>query len=149
MAEKINILHQSHPKGQSASIFVSLLCSRWRILRTTVALLPHSVENIVYATVCLHNFIMKREQHQQGFKQYCPPAYVDQEDGDRHIIPGEWRNDAQALNIQNLHRVGGNRAGAAAVNQRDILADYLANHEEGQVPWQWSVVFRGRNINVP
>lgn len=92
---------------------------------------------------------MKREQHQQGFKQYCLPAYVDQEDDDRHIIPGEWRNDAQLSNIQNLHRVGGNRAGAAAVKQRDILADYLANHEEGQVPWQWSIVFRGRNINVP
>ncbi|KAL6268047.1 hypothetical protein P5V15_001131 [Pogonomyrmex californicus] len=89
---------------------------------------------------------MKKKEHQQGFKKYCSPAYVDQEDDNRIMIPGEWRRDAAALNIQNLHRIGAN---VAAVNLRNTLADYLINHEEGQVFWQRMVVFRGYNINVP
>ncbi|KAL6268209.1 hypothetical protein P5V15_001320 [Pogonomyrmex californicus] len=92
---------------------------------------------------------MRKEEHQQGFKKYCPPAYVDQEDDNRIMIPGEWRRDAAASNIQNLHRIGANHAAVAAVNLRNTLADYLTNHEEGQVPWQRKVVFRGYNINVP
>ncbi|KAL6254070.1 hypothetical protein P5V15_014687 [Pogonomyrmex californicus] len=58
---------------------------------------------------------MKKEEHQQGFKKYCPPTYIDQEDDNRIMIPGEWRRDA-AANIQNLHRIGANRAAVAAVN---------------------------------
>ncbi|XP_025073108.1 uncharacterized protein LOC112552322, partial [Pogonomyrmex barbatus] len=86
-----------------------ILSTRWRVLRISLAQLPESIENIVYAR--------------------------------------EWRRDAAAPNIQNLHRIGANHAAVAAVNLRNTLADYLTNHEEG--PWQRMVVFRGYNINVP
>ncbi|XP_011861155.1 PREDICTED: uncharacterized protein LOC105558199, partial [Vollenhovia emeryi] len=64
-----------------------ILASRWRVLRTALAHQPSNVESIILATVCLHNFIINREEHLQGFKQYCPPSYVDHEDVSGNIIP--------------------------------------------------------------
>lgn len=63
--------------------------NRWRVLRSALAHHPNNAESIILATVCLHNFVMNREEHLQRFKQYCPPSYVDHEDDNGNILPGE------------------------------------------------------------
>jgi len=80
---------------------------------------PESVEKVVLATACLHNFIMKREEHIQVFKQYCPPAFVDHENENGDDGPGGWRADAQR-NLEDIGQCGGYRASTDARTKRDL-----------------------------
>jgi len=66
---------------------------KWRVLRTTLALYPNNVEAIISATICLHNFIMKKEEHIIGFQSYCPPGYVDYYNENGDVVPGSWRDE--------------------------------------------------------
>lgn len=117
-------------------------------MRTTLAHHPSNAESIILATVCLHNFVMNKEEHLQGFKQYCPSSYVDHEDNNHNIVPGEWRREPFCDYFQNIGRLGGNRGALVAIHQRDTIAKYFLS-EEGQVPWQWQTVYRGFDINMP
>lgn len=69
------------------------------MLRTTLALHPDNVEAIVCATICLHNFIMKKEKHITGFQTYCPPGYVDYYDVNGDAVPGLWRQENTPASI--------------------------------------------------
>ncbi|XP_011345751.1 protein ALP1-like [Ooceraea biroi] len=95
-----------------------ILTTRWRVLRTTLALYPDNVELIICATVCLHNFIMKRE-HVAGFQSYCPPGYVDYYDDNGNIVLGLWRDENIPVCVTRLNRVGSNRAATIAIKQQD------------------------------
>jgi len=53
-----------------------------------LALYSNNVEGIISATVCLHNFIMKKEKHIIGFQSYCPPGYVNYYNENGNVIPG-------------------------------------------------------------
>jgi len=109
---------------------------------------PENVELVVLATVCLHNFIIKREEHIAGFKKYCPPTYADEVDEHGKVRPGEWRRTENLTNFQDIGRMGANRATVDAINQRDFIAEYFLS-EQGFVEWQWRSAFRGFEINVP
>lgn len=63
------------------------------MLRTTLAVYPNNVEAIISATVCIHNFIMKNEEHVAGFQLYCPAGYIDFYDENGDVIPGSWRDE--------------------------------------------------------
>ena len=91
---------------------------------------------------------MEREEHLQGFKQYCRPTDVDREDDDGNVILGEWRNEPPVPNIDDIGRIGGNRGPVEAINQRDTLARYFLT-EEGFIEWQWRKAYRGFNVNIP
>lgn len=117
------------------------------MLRTTLALYPDSVEAVVCATICLHNFIMKREQHIAGFQQYCPPRFVDYYYDNGNIVQGSWRDKEIPGSVTRLNRVGPNCAATIAMKQQDTIAAYFTS-KQGEVPWQWQIVLRGRNINV-
>lgn len=118
------------------------------MLRTTLTLHPNNVEAIISATVCLHNFIMNREEHIVGFQSYCPPGYVDYYDNNGNVVPGLWRGENTPAFVTRLNRVGSNRAATIAMKQQDTIAEYFVSNV-GQILWQWEVVNRGRIINVP
>lgn len=57
---------------------------------------PKYIDTTVMATICLHNFIKFEEDHVQAENRvYCPPNFIDSEDREGNIIPGEWRRDVQ------------------------------------------------------
>lgn len=74
-----------------------ILAARWRILLVPLHLHPKVAENVVKATVVLHNFVKRYEGH-----QYAPPAFVDQIGQNGEIVPGEWRSEIDSLNGQQL-----------------------------------------------
>lgn len=84
---------------------------------------------------------MKREQHISGFRQYCPPYFVDRYDEENNIIPGECRNDAMPAHIHPVQRTGANRAAGNAIALRNNIAEYFLS-DIGQVYWQWNAIHR-------
>lgn len=62
---------------------------------------------------------MNSKEYLQGFKQYCPPSYVDHEDNNLNIVPGEWRRDPFCNYFQNsgqTKQLGGNRSAQVAIH---------------------------------
>jgi len=66
-----------------------ILVSRWRILYKPLALKLSTVEKIIQAVTCLHNYIITTNL---ANNQYLHEGSVDQEDADETIIPGNWHN---------------------------------------------------------
>ena len=64
-------------------------------------------ENVLYskAAIALHNFLCTTEP---GL--YCPPGYVDGEDGSGNVIESRWRNDNETCtSMQPVAWTGSNR----------------------------------------
>lgn len=72
---------------------LAILVSRWRILRKPIALHPEFVDDIILASVYLHNFLKTRDEALALSRRlYCPPDYVDFEDENGVLRPGMWRD---------------------------------------------------------
>ena len=106
-----------------------ILCQRWRILLTTINASVENVENIVKATVCLHNFV----KMESDGNRYNPPGYVDSEDDNNGI----WRTEGAEL--QSVGRLSSNVASRSVLQLRDEMKHYFST--VGQVPWQNDRVF--------
>lgn len=63
--------------------------SRWRILQKPLVLKLCTIEKIIQAVTCLHNFILTTNT---ANNQYLYEGVVDHEDANDEIIPGNWRN---------------------------------------------------------
>ncbi|KYQ50687.1 hypothetical protein ALC60_10230 [Trachymyrmex zeteki] len=129
-------------------ILTSRFINRWRVLCSCICMKPENVEKIVLATLCLHNFLIMREDCENERKIYCPTSYVDYEDHDGSVIPGMWRNETTNSNFHNIGCLGCNSATRNAVTQRNALADWMIS-EEGQVSWQTQMIHRANHVNFP
>lgn len=117
-----------------------ILASRWRIFHKTIFCSPTTVDSLIKATVCLHNFIKLQDERTKQ-PRYCYNNYVDKEDiltGE--VLPGEWRKEIPITSaIQPVaclgRRLGCRNAKINAITYRDKLKDYV-NSNEGSVPWQ-------------
>ena len=57
------------------------------------------------AAIALHNYLRTTES-----SVYCPPGFIDGEDGAGNVIDGSWRDDEDpSTGLEPLRRVGGNR----------------------------------------
>uniref|UniRef100_A0A1X7TJV4 DDE Tnp4 domain-containing protein n=2 Tax=Amphimedon queenslandica TaxID=400682 RepID=A0A1X7TJV4_AMPQE len=65
-----------------------ILAARWRIFRRPIIANTDHAVSFSKAAIVLHNYINKTEK-----STYCPPGYIDGEDGAGNIIRGSWRND--------------------------------------------------------
>lgn len=120
-----------------------ILASRWRVLRKFIGLHPTSVDSIVMACICLHNFLKtENDELPVHNRTYCPPNFVDSESQSGEIYLGEWRNEGESF--QGLAPTSAHRATTEAYKQRDTLAHYLVT-PEGEVPWQYTYIRRGFN----
>lgn len=120
------------------------IINRWRVYHSCICIKEKNVEKIVLTTICLHNFLMMREDRENKRKIYCPTTYIDYENDDGSVIPGMWR-DAMDSNFDDIGRLGWNSATRKAVAQRDALADWMIT-EEGQIPWQSQMIAHRVNI---
>lgn len=74
---------------QIITVFIKpILCLKWRIFRKTIIASIETVEAIIQATICLHNFIMMHDKICNA-KLYCPPNLIDREDVDGNLLHGE------------------------------------------------------------
>lgn len=94
-----------------------VMAARWRIYHRTITALPSTVDNIVKATTCLHNFIRRSSL---ASERYCPPKFVDSDD-----VLGKWRDEVKDAIIETCPRLGSNNASVAAINQRNALAKFF------------------------
>ena len=83
-----------------------ILAARWRIFRKPIIADPNKVVLYTKAAIALHNYLRTTES-----SVYCPPGFVDGEDGSGNVIVGTWRAecDNTAGGLEPLGQVGGNR----------------------------------------
>ena len=82
-----------------------ILAARWRIFRRPIIADPANVVLYTKAAIALHNYLCTRES-----QVYCPPGFVDGEDGTGNVVRGSWRDDEDgAHGLEPLRQAGGNR----------------------------------------
>ena len=81
-----------------------ILAARWRIFRRSIIANPEKVKLYVQAAAALHNFLRTTES-----SVYCPPGFIDAEDGSGNPIDGGWRQDDEAnIGMQSVSQAGSN-----------------------------------------
>ena len=103
-----------------------ILAQRFQVLLSTMQLLPEAVRDVVEACICLHNVMRERYPALQN-------AALDNEDQNHNLIPGEWRQQANMHDVEQV--VGPNRDTRAGKQLREYLKLYF-NNTAGSVPWQ-------------
>lgn len=121
-----------------------ILSQRWRIYRRTINADINTCENIVLATIVLHNYLQTKERDiTASQRKYCPVGLVDTEKENGEICNGKWRNMGKSL--KSVGRLGSNNYSTSIRDNRDMLMRYFIS-PVGAVPWQWEYVSKG---NVP
>ena len=108
-----------------------IYAARWRIFRRPIRASISTVDAIVKATLCLHNYLCMTEN-----AQYIPTGFVDC-DSSSGMKEGEWRNIVRGANsgFQNMSRTGSPNYSIDAKATRDNFCEYV-NSEDGALPWQ-------------
>jgi len=109
-----------------------ILAAKWRVFRRCIRANVDLVTLIVQATVSLHNYLRLTEN-----SHYIPAGFVDCEDNEGNLIPGDWRREVNDDNtgLTQLDRITGNRYTFEAGRSRDDFMAYF-NSPAGEVPWQ-------------
>ena len=82
-----------------------ILAARWRLFRRPIIANPTSVVTYTKASIALHNYLRNTESC-----VYCPPGFVDGEDGAGNTMEDGWRNDEDpTTGLEPLRQAGGNR----------------------------------------
>ncbi|XP_065055079.1 putative nuclease HARBI1 [Rhopilema esculentum] len=109
-----------------------ILAARWRIFRRPIRASTTTVEGIMKACVCLHNYLLQTDN---AF--YVPAGFVDAEDETGEIIPSSWRckTSDETSALKNIGRAGSNNYKADAKAMRENFMTYF-NSVSGSVSWQ-------------
>ncbi|KAK2713927.1 hypothetical protein QYM36_009724 [Artemia franciscana] len=113
---------------------LGILAARWRIFNSPIDCKLETVDSIVKAYCCLHNFVMSENS------QYCPINFVDAQSGNRKIIPGAWRNMVSDNWLQQQQRQGANNFAVTPMTIRTKFLKYF-NSGQGALPWQEEHLF--------
>lgn len=120
-----------------------ILVARCRIYHRPIQTSVETAENIVQATVCLHNYL-----RQTNTASHCPSSFLDSEDSTGQIQPGEATNAAQCGSngaLKPLASPRGARHPKDAMKTCEILKEYV-NSDCGSVSLQWDYVRSRGNI---
>ena len=111
-----------------------ILAAKWRIFRQPIQAKVDTVDSIVKAAVCLHNYIIMQEETLNPFER----SYTNLTDNDVSgvMANGEWRNESEPVGtFTRIGRQGSNNQGGVQANIREELTSFFIN--EGSVDWQW------------
>ena len=110
-----------------------ILAARWRIFRKAIRADIKTVEAIVQACVCLHNFLQLTAK-----SAYSRQRFIDSEMENGSICPGDWRYFIPSVQsgLCCLPKAKGGRQQINAKDTQRALKDYL-NTTGGSVEWQW------------
>ena len=124
-----------------------ILVARWRIFCRAIQAKVETVQTIVQAAICLHNYL-----RQTDTASYCPAGFDDSFDDSGNILPGEWRRitsaDEDSSALRNLPAARGTRYRNYALDVREALKAYV-NSDQGAVPWQWDYIRKRGPIREP
>ena len=71
-----------------------ILSTKFRVFRRLIIAKPSKVTKVVQAACVLHNYLKITEALlPPSSKYYCPSGYIDQEDRQGNVIPGNWRSE--------------------------------------------------------
>lgn len=104
-----------------------ILCARWRVFLTTMAVNPEHADSIIMAAALLHNYAMT-----EGDGLYANQNFVDHY-SEGIMVEGEWRriisnSSNQALqNIPSHLRLGPRNAASETNAKRDFIKQYVCN----------------------
>jgi hypothetical protein len=103
-----------------------IMASRFRIFRKPIVAHVETLDVIIMASVCLHNFLCTRLPRKTAL-------LGDTENANGIVSPGQWRSAGQVGNLRNVNNVGtSNLACRDAYEVRDELRDYFVS-EEGSI----------------
>ncbi|XP_046605007.1 putative nuclease HARBI1 [Neodiprion virginianus] len=76
----------------------------WKIFQRPILASTETIEGIIKASVCLHNWLKKDEDSTPAMKRtYCPPVFADSTSSTGHINDGQWRAEVPcAMGIAKL-----------------------------------------------
>ena len=86
------------------SKFVGYTILRWRLLRRPIIAKPDNVVGFTKAAIALHNFLRTTES-----TVYCPPGFVDGEDGEGNLVRGSWR-EGEGSSMTSVTMTSSNRS---------------------------------------
>ncbi|XP_025265863.1 protein ALP1-like [Camponotus floridanus] len=102
-----------------------IFANKWRIFHTSICMLPETVNIILTASVCLHNYVLKEEQHNE-YKYYSQEIIRE-------------NDNTMWLSSSGVEECSGNvRDGQA---QRDKLCEYFVS-SAGRLEWQYDYIHR-------
>ena len=114
-----------------------ILSARWRIFRRPIKAKPETVDLIIKASLCLHNYLQLTYN-----AHYIPAGFVDAEDTTGNIVPGNWRSitsgDNGAMEAFSVGRAN-NRSSFEAIEVREKFKKYFTS-KEGSLSWQVTYV---------
>ena len=133
-----------------------ILAARWRTFRKPIIAEPAHAVLYTQAAIALHNYLRSTES-----SSYCPPGYVDGEDGTGSVIEGNWRSELSSgsgSGLESIGNVGSNRYiccicryyykcnicyrySRDAAGIRDLFKDFFSS-SDGEVAWQYNYVRR-------
>uniref|UniRef100_T1JDQ6 DDE Tnp4 domain-containing protein n=1 Tax=Strigamia maritima TaxID=126957 RepID=T1JDQ6_STRMM len=118
------------------------LSGRWRIFQRPIKANVETIDVMVKACVCLHNYLMTNELGLPRHKHIYNPVGMMDEDDSGNVVMGQWRETTRAdTGLQNLgRRVGSNRCSNDASLLRDQMAEYFFHVQI--FPWQAAYVNR-------
>ena len=93
------------------------------------SLLNPTMSSPTQATIVLHNYLRTTES-----SVYCPPGFIDSEDGDGNVVSGSWHDEPSRLTP--LGPVGSHCHSRTAAAVRDAFCNYFSS-SEGEVHWQF------------
>ena len=112
-----------------------ILTTKFRIFRRAIVANPEKVTKITKAACCLLNYLRIYEMHNSASSCfYCPPGYINREDAEGNVIPGDWRMESPGA-LQSVQHIGSNTYSSSASKLRDTLMDFMTT-PEGEIPWQ-------------
>lgn len=117
-AEKYNFNKRLSRARRVIENAFGILVAKWRILATTLNMLPRNADKIVKATIVLHNFVKLNDS------AYYSSAFVDHYDENDEIISeGLWRTEVTPLS--KCKPIGSRNSSQIAFAMRDKLKEYL------------------------
>ena len=109
-----------------------ICAARWRIFRRPIKAKVTTVDAIVKATLCLHNYLCLTDN-----ARYIPSGFVDC-DSSSGMQEGEWRQiirEGGNSGLKNLTRISSPNYNFDAKETRDRFCQYV-NSDSGGLPWQ-------------
>ena len=113
-----------------------ILRARWRIFSRPIKATVENVENYVWTTICLHNYLRLTDN-----ATYTSYGFADNNDSTGNIKEGDWRKmcPEESTCFRKIKKIGGSRQNEGSKNMRNALKDYV-NSEMGSVEWQLKYV---------
>ena len=133
--EERRVYNYKHSRARriSENLF-GIIANRWRVFRSVILLPQKTIETLILATLCVHNFLRRRRVTKNV---YCPPGLAVRITSSGDVIPGDWRKNQPTDSLHALQvPATGHNATIDAKRVRETLKDYFFN--EGAVEWQWN-----------